>query len=136
MRSVVPPSHVCIPHRCDQVSGSLDKLGNQVVVSTQKHQLRLNQDEHDVTDLCVVGPDLRHSAEGVIELIVGCSALDEYRGSATIERYIDPADRHFNPADSLTQSNGDFVNPDNTLPGNSLESLYRFRTTNTKKFSP
>jgi uncharacterized protein (TIGR02600 family) len=64
------------------------------------------------------------------------AVLGEYRGSATIERYIDPADRHFNPSDSLTQTNNDFVNPDNTLPSNSLESLYRFRTTNTKKFSP
>jgi hypothetical protein len=65
------------------------------------------------------------------------AVLGEYRGSATIERYIDPADRHFNPSDSLTQKNGDFVNPDNlTSAGNSLESLYRFRTMNTKKFSP
>ena len=64
------------------------------------------------------------------------AVLGEYRGSATIERYIDPADRRFNPTDSLTEQNSDFVNPDNTSSSNSLERLYRFRTVNTKKFSP
>ena len=59
------------------------------------------------------------------------AVLGEYRGSATIERYIDPADPHFTGAGGVT-----FVNPDWTDPSNSLEPLYRFRTVNTKKFSP
>jgi len=57
------------------------------------------------------------------------AVLGEYRGSATIERYLDPADPHFTGVST-------FVNPDSTSPANSLESLYRFRTVNTKKFSP
>ena len=64
------------------------------------------------------------------------AVLGEYRGSATIERYIDPSDPAF------TGTGTTFVNPDltsstNTVnPTNSLEYLYRFRTVNTKKFSP
>jgi uncharacterized protein (TIGR02600 family) len=54
------------------------------------------------------------------------AVLGEYRGSATIERYIDPADPRFN------QSNTPFYNPD----VKSLEPLYRFRTVYTKKFTP
>ncbi|HSH95256.1 MAG TPA: Verru_Chthon cassette protein A, partial [Roseimicrobium sp.] len=54
------------------------------------------------------------------------AVLGEYRGSATIERYIDPADPRFNP------SNIPSYNPDLK----SLEPLYRFRTVYTKKFTP
>ena len=46
----------------------------------------------------------------------------EYRGSAMIERYIDPADP--NLVDFATVSN------------QNVESFYRWRVTNTKKFSP
>ena len=58
--------------------------------------------------------------------------LGEYRGSSTIERYIDPADRRFDPNNSVTQVKGDVVNPDTQ----SVEGLYRFRTVISKKFSP
>jgi hypothetical protein len=55
--------------------------------------------------------------------------LAEYRGSATIERYIDPAD----PRIGVGAYNGAAqTNPDTQ----SLEPLYRFRTITTKKFSP
>jgi uncharacterized protein (TIGR02600 family) len=53
------------------------------------------------------------------------SVLGEYRGSATIERYIDPADPRFSP------SNTPSYNPDQK----SVEPLYRFRTVYTKKFT-
>jgi hypothetical protein len=73
------------------------------------------------------------------------TVLGEYRGSATIERYIDPSDPAFtgkgnNPsvvnANAYIGSGASWVNPDVTTPANSLEPLYRFRTVNTKKFSP
>jgi len=54
--------------------------------------------------------------------------VGEYRGSASIERYIDPADYHFNPNLATT-----FINPDSS---DAIESLYRFRTINTKLFAP
>lgn len=50
-------------------------------------------------------------------------ATGEYRGSSTIERYIDPAD------DRLLESE---FNPD----GKSIEPLYRFRIVETKRFAP
>ncbi len=50
----------------------------------------------------------------------------EYRGSATIERYVDPADER------LGSSKSGGVNPDTQ----SLEPLYRFRVVDTKRFAP
>jgi uncharacterized protein (TIGR02600 family) len=72
------------------------------------------------------------------------AVLGEYRGSATIERYIDPSNAAFAGAGSGSSVvNADayaggstWVNPDLTTADNSLEALYRFRTVNTKKFSP
>ena len=71
------------------------------------------------------------------------AVLGEYRGSSSIERYIDPSDRRFNPNDALTQANQDLVNPDIVTFASpalaakgSLESMYRFRTVNTKLFAP
>jgi len=54
------------------------------------------------------------------------AVLGEYRGSATIERYLDPADTRFNPANTPS------YNPDTQ----SLEPLYRFRTVYSRKFTP
>ena len=62
--------------------------------------------------------------------------LGEYRGSSSVERYIDPSDRHFNPLDPLTQSKGDAALPDDPSGKTSLEAYYRFRTVNTKLFAP
>jgi hypothetical protein len=57
------------------------------------------------------------------------AVLAEYRGSATIERYIDPAD----PRIGMQSYNGQSqTNPDTQ----SMERLYRFRTVIAKKFSP
>ncbi|EDY15877.1 hypothetical protein CfE428DRAFT_6609 [Chthoniobacter flavus Ellin428] len=53
------------------------------------------------------------------------AVLAEYRGSATIERYIDPADARFSPANVPT------FNPDKQ----SVEPMYRFRTVVSKKFT-
>jgi hypothetical protein len=58
--------------------------------------------------------------------------IAEYRGSTTIERYIDPEDRHFDPKNPETVSKNDLINPDTT----SLESLYRFRVVESKRFNP
>jgi len=57
--------------------------------------------------------------------------LGDYRGSAVIERYLDPADRRFNPADPTTPASEKF-NPDT----DSLEAAYRFRVLTTKQFAP
>jgi uncharacterized protein (TIGR02600 family) len=57
--------------------------------------------------------------------------LGEYRGSATIERYLDPADPRIGP-NSQSYNGTQKTDPDTQ----SLESLYRFRTVITKKFSP
>ena len=54
------------------------------------------------------------------------TVLGEYRGSSTIERYVDAADTRFMPSAT------NHINPDTQ----SVEPLYRFRTVNTKKFSP
>ncbi|MDR3402984.1 MAG: Verru_Chthon cassette protein A [Chthoniobacter sp.] len=54
------------------------------------------------------------------------NVLGEYRGSATIERYVDPADQRF----STSYANS--LNPDKA----SVEPLYHFRTVITKKFTP
>ena len=55
----------------------------------------------------------------------------EYRGSAIIERYLDPADRRFDPTDG-TVAAADKFNPD----VDSLENAYRFRVLSTKQFAP
>ena len=57
------------------------------------------------------------------------TVLGEYRGSATIERYLDPADPRIG---SGNYNGSPQTNPDQK----SLEPLYRFRTILTKKFSP
>lgn len=57
--------------------------------------------------------------------------LGDYRGSAVIERYLDPADRRFNPNDA-TNAAGEKFNPDT----DSLEAAYRFRVLTTKQFAP
>jgi len=54
----------------------------------------------------------------------------EYRGSALIERYIDPTDRRFNPQDVTTKLQGDVINPD----ADELEQAYKFRVVATKQF--
>jgi hypothetical protein len=57
--------------------------------------------------------------------------LGEYRGSSTIERYLDPSDPRIGASGGIV--NGyPTINPDTQ----SLEPLYRFRTIITKKFSP
>ncbi|HRJ73587.1 MAG TPA: Verru_Chthon cassette protein A, partial [Terrimicrobiaceae bacterium] len=53
-------------------------------------------------------------------------ATGEYRGSATLERYVDPADERIGSA----AAGG--VDPDTQ----SLEPLYRFRVIDTKRFAP
>ena len=57
------------------------------------------------------------------------TVLGEYRGSATIERYLDPADPRIGTG---TYNGAPQTSPDSQ----SLEPLYRFRTVLTKKFSP
>ena len=54
--------------------------------------------------------------------------LSEYRGAATIERYIDPSDPR------LTDKLDPVKTP--VFEKRSLEDLYRFRVVNTKKFAP
>jgi len=56
----------------------------------------------------------------------------EYRGSSTIERYIDPEDRRFDPKNAETTKKNDSVDPDLF----SLEPLYRFRVIESKRFNP
>ncbi len=56
----------------------------------------------------------------------------EYRGESSIERYIDPADRHFDRLNPLTKQNGDFIDVDKQ----SLEPAYRFRVVSSKRFAP
>jgi hypothetical protein len=55
--------------------------------------------------------------------------IGEYRGSTSIERYIDPGDAR------LTT---DFATAPNSTPSapNRLDSLYRIRTLGTRRFSP
>jgi uncharacterized protein (TIGR02600 family) len=55
----------------------------------------------------------------------------DYRGSAVIERYLDPADRRFQPNDASVAA-ADRFNPDK----DSLEAAYRFRIITTKQFAP
>jgi len=71
----------------------------------------------------------------------GESVTAEYRGEVQIERYLDPQDRRFDLQDRTINADEKFdVNATvyrptqtNTRP---LEFAYRFRTLNTKRFSP
>jgi uncharacterized protein (TIGR02600 family) len=58
--------------------------------------------------------------------------VGEYRGETTIERYIDPDDRRFDRSNSVTVSKRDFIDVDKS----SLESAYRFRVIDAKRFLP
>ncbi len=69
----------------------------------------------------------------------------EYRGSALIERYLDPSDRRFNPNDPTTTKQQDLINPNDyaglptSHPANNpdadlLEAAYKFRVVSTKQF--
>lgn len=53
--------------------------------------------------------------------------LSEYRGSATIERYLDPTDRRLTDTTRV-----DYIDPDKK----SLEPVYRFRVIENKRFAP
>lgn len=64
--------------------------------------------------------------------ITSGSVTGEYRGSATIERYIDPEDRRFDRTNLVTTKNKDFIDVDRQ----SLESAYRFRVISSKRFAP
>ena len=58
--------------------------------------------------------------------------LSEYRGSQTIERYVDPADPKLPDFTSPNDNNGNGI-PDNQ---EALDAYYKFRVLNSKKFSP
>ena len=57
--------------------------------------------------------------------------LSEYRGSTTIERYLDPMDRRFDPTNTETLKKGDYIDPNYQ----SLEPAYKFRVVEVKRFS-
>ena len=63
--------------------------------------------------------------------------LSEYRGSTLIERYIDPNARA-NPLDPNDQTTAipDYAQGGNPLSLAPLESFYRFRALETKRFNP
>jgi hypothetical protein len=71
----------------------------------------------------VGGPssDFSKWREGVDEIV------GEYRGSTTIERYIDPSDPRL-----ITKLSDANIN----APDASLEDIYRFRVVKTKQFNP
>ncbi len=54
--------------------------------------------------------------------------LGEYRGSALIERYIDPTD--------LANPLPDYAQASNPLGEKPLGTFYKFRTLESKRFSP
>jgi uncharacterized protein (TIGR02600 family) len=54
--------------------------------------------------------------------------LGEYRGSASIERYLDPSDTQL--------QNTDFMNSANSQAGTTLSQFYRYRITSTRQFAP
>ncbi len=60
------------------------------------------------------------------------SIAAEQRGSAVIERYLDPEDRRFNRDDPDTRKRGDFIDPDAA----SLDGAYRFRVVSSRRFLP
>jgi hypothetical protein len=72
---------------------------------------------HIIAQSLTVKPDGADSFRTIVK--------GEYRGSTTIERYIDPADSR------IGIGTGEY-NPD----GQSLEPLYRFRVVDTKRFAP
>jgi hypothetical protein len=57
--------------------------------------------------------------------------IGEYRGSSTIERFIDPEDARFDPSNGSVKEK-DKINVDKE----SLEPAYRFRVISTKRFVP
>ena len=59
------------------------------------------------------------------------AVLGEPRGQTTIERFIHPDDRRFNPndAETVSRQNARIVETD------SLEDVYRFRIVNSKRFA-
>jgi len=59
----------------------------------------------------------------------------EFRGSAVIERYLNPQDRRFSKTDKVTVERNDYIDPTATT-GPSLENAYRFRVISTKRFLP
>jgi uncharacterized protein (TIGR02600 family) len=61
--------------------------------------------------------------------------LSEYRGSAVIERYLNPQDRRFDKGDPETVKMKDYIDVDSTT-GPSLEQAYKFRVINVKRFLP
>ncbi|MGB8170435.1 MAG: hypothetical protein WCF18_23230, partial [Chthoniobacteraceae bacterium] len=56
--------------------------------------------------------------------------VGEYRGASIIERYIDPQDERFDK--TTLNKEITIINPDTT----SIDSAYRFRVLNTKRFDP
>jgi hypothetical protein len=56
----------------------------------------------------------------------------EFRGSTTIERYLDPDDRRFDKQHATTARDGDFLDVDKAT----LEPAYRFRIVTAKRFLP
>ncbi|MEA3212478.1 MAG: hypothetical protein QOE70_5535 [Chthoniobacter sp.] len=60
------------------------------------------------------------------------SVVSEYRGESTIERYLDPQDRRFDPNNADTKEKGDAINPEK----DSIEPAFRFRTVYSKRFAP
>jgi hypothetical protein len=63
------------------------------------------------------------SAPGTFDESKGDAVTGEYRGSAIVERYIDPNDTSMNGVDF-------------TSPGTSLDQYYKFRVVSTKAFTP
>ncbi|MFN0101348.1 MAG: Verru_Chthon cassette protein A, partial [Bryobacteraceae bacterium] len=57
--------------------------------------------------------------------------IGEYRGSSTVERFIDPEDARFDPQNTTINAK-DRIDVDK----DSLEKAYRFRVINTKRFVP
>lgn len=60
------------------------------------------------------------------------TVVGEYRGETSIERYIDPDDRRFDRANTVTVRERDFLDVDRQ----SLEGAYRFRVVSSKRFLP
>ncbi len=60
------------------------------------------------------------------------TVLGEFRGSTTVERYVDPGDRRFDKSNPETVKQGDFIDVD----AEPLEKAYRFRVVLNKKFAP
>jgi hypothetical protein len=66
------------------------------------------------------------------------AVLSEYRGSTMFERYIDP---NIDPTDTTDPSKADYKIPDYAAVGDPftvrpLDTFYRFRVVETKRFNP